>query len=133
MDLVPSLLKIADVAAPADVSFDGEDISDTLLGRLKKSRQAPIYFRRPPDRKSFRKYKDLPDLAVRMGEWKFLCDLGGRNPQLYHLNQDPGESTNLIERYPELTERLTRDVLNWNATMPVDGVAAPQAKAPAAP
>jgi len=125
MDLAPSLLKIAGVAAPVDVKFDGEDISATLTGRSEASRSAPIFFRRPPDRKSFRHYKDLPDLAVRSHEWKFLCDMGGSNPQLYNLKNDPGESNNLVEKYPEVVGRLTKDVLNWNETMPVDGVAVP--------
>jgi arylsulfatase A-like enzyme len=84
-DLVPSLLTIAGVAAPADVKFDGEDVSATLLGKRSESRQAPIFWRRPPDRKSPPPMlrRALPDLAVREGNWKLLCEYDGSQIQLY--------------------------------------------------
>lgn len=128
MDLVPSLLKIAGAAAPASVKFDGEDISATLTGRSQASRAAPLFFRRPPDRKQFQRYKNLPDLAVRSGVWKYLCDYDGTNQQLYDVQRDPGESKNLVGQYPEVAERLIREIQAWNKRMPQDGGAAqPQA------
>lgn len=123
MDLVPSLLNITGAPQPDGVTFDGEDISATLTGYAEQSRTASIYFRRPPDRKNFRKYKNLPDLAVRNGKWKLLCDLNSSNPQLYEINTDPGEDHNLSEKLPEITGRLTRSVLEWNGSMPQDAVA----------
>ena len=40
-------------------------------------RKEPIFFRRPPDRDSFFGVKNLPDLAVRSGKWKLLCEYDG--------------------------------------------------------
>ena len=57
MDLVPSLLSVTGVSAPAGAKFDGENLADTLLGKSTNSRKAPLYFRRPPDRENFRHYK----------------------------------------------------------------------------
>ncbi|QDT99574.1 sulfatase-like hydrolase/transferase [Gimesia aquarii] len=120
IDLVPSLLYLAGVSAPEKVIFDGENLAETLIGTSNNSRSAPLFFRRPPDRKDFRSFKNLPDLAVREGKWKLLCDYGGKRPRLYNLESDPSESTNLADQHPQLTSRLIAAVLKWNQSMPVD-------------
>jgi len=120
IDLVPSLLSLAGVSVPKEVHFDGENIADTLIGKSKHSRSAPIFFRRPPDRKHFRSFKDLPDLAVREGKWKLLCDYDGKRPRLYNLETDPAESKNRADQHPALTSRLIAATLQWNQTMPAD-------------
>ncbi|WP_366918990.1 sulfatase-like hydrolase/transferase [uncultured Gimesia sp.] len=120
IDLVPSLLHLCGVSAPKDAHFDGENIADTLVGKSKDSRSAPLFFRRPPDRKNFRSYKNLPDLAVREGKWKLLCDYDGKRPRLHNLETDPTESKNLTDQQLELTKRLIAAILQWNATMPAD-------------
>lgn len=118
IDLVPSLLNLAGV--PADAPFDGENISDVLIGNSKQSRTAPIFFRRPPDRKSFYGINNLPDFAMRSGQWKLLCDYGGKKPFLYDLEKDPGEKVDLALRHPEIVDRLTQAVLTWNTSLPKD-------------
>jgi len=120
IDLVPSLLSLTGIKTPEDVAFDGENLAPVLMGRSKSSRQAPIYFRRPPDRKNFRHYKNLPDLAVRNGKWKFYCDYDGSRPMLYDLIDDPSESTNLAESNIGLVKKLTTEMIAWNRTMPSD-------------
>ena len=120
IDLVPSVLRLADAKAPANTTYDGEDVLDTLLGKSKIGRKAEIYFRRPPDRKNYYGFDQLPDLAVREGPWKLLCDYDGSRPQLYHVPDDPGEEKNLATVKPELVKELTAKVLAWNKTMPED-------------
>ena len=121
-DLVPSLLKLADLKVPADVTFDGEEIAATLVGKGDASRVAPIHWRRPPDRKNSPPalLEPQPDLAVRDGKWKLLCDYDGSNPELYDLSKDLGEKTNLVDRQPDLTKRLTAAVVAWHQSMPAD-------------
>jgi uncharacterized sulfatase len=105
IDLVPSLLNLAGISAPEDVAFDGENLSDTLLGKSNNSRMSPIFFRRPPDRKEYRGDTNLPDFAVRVDQWKLLCDYGGVHAQLYDVKTDPGESHNLADENPDVTKR----------------------------
>jgi uncharacterized sulfatase len=118
IDLTPSLSKLTDAKAPADTNYDGEDVLNTLLGKSKASRKAPIYFSRPPDRKNYYGFKDLPDLAVRNGKWKLLCDYDGGRPELYDLSSDPGETNNLAEKQSKETKELTHKVLDWHQSMP---------------
>jgi uncharacterized sulfatase len=120
-DLVPSLLAIAKVAPPAGVVFDGENLAPVLLGESTASRKAPIFWRRPPDRKTMQPSPELlPALAVREGNWKFLCEYDGSEPQLYDLASDRGETKNVAARNPDHVARLTKAVLEWHLAMPAD-------------
>ena len=120
IDFLPSLLKLAGAKPLVDISYDGEDMLNTLLGRSNKSREAPIFFSRPPDRKNFYDFKNLPDLAVRHGRWKLLCDYDGSRPLLYDVIADPGESSNLAGSQPVVTEKLTNMVTAWFQSMPLN-------------
>jgi uncharacterized sulfatase len=125
IDVATSLLAIAGVNPPAGVNFDGENMANTLLGKAKTSRQAPLFWRRPPDRPGTRGI-DLPDLAVREGRWKLLCEYDGSRPQLYDLAEDRAETINLKDRHPDIVARLTTTVLTWHRSIPPDNGASYQ-------
>jgi uncharacterized sulfatase len=120
IDLVPTLLAIAEAPAPAEIAFDGQDLHAVLLGTSQDSRTAPLFFRRPPDRGSFYGEGNLPDLAVRHGHWKLLCDYDGSLPQLYDLDADRGETNNLASAHPEIVQQMTEMLLAWHKSMPPD-------------
>lgn len=121
-DLVPSILSLAGVPIDSSIRFDGEDLSGTLLGREQASRRAPIHWRRPPDRKNAPPAlsQPQPDLAVREGRWKLLCDYDGSNRQLYDLQLDAAESQNLEAQHSELATRLAAMAVAWHRSMPAD-------------
>ncbi len=122
MDVNRSLYSLTNVAPPDDVRFDGEDMAATLLGKEMKTRNSPIFWRRPPDRPGFGHgmEEDNPDLAVRDGKWKYLVNYDGSDPQLYELDSDVSESNNLATEQKEVVARLHQAVMNWNAGLPVD-------------
>lgn len=117
IDLVPSLLNLANGEVPTENGYDGEELLATLLGKSDTSRQFPIFFSRPPDRKNFYGFENLPDLAVRHGEWKLLCDFDGGRPRLYNVLEDPGESKNLLAAQPERARGMTAKVTEWYKEM----------------
>jgi len=128
-DLVPSLLAIAgvapnDAAAAAGIvtGTDGTDVSQALLGRQPVSHVGPLCWRRPPDRKTWGPLGDerQPDLAIREGTWKLLCDYDGGNPQLYELETDRGEQRNVAGGHLQEAARLTETLLAWHRSMPAD-------------
>ena len=62
-------------------------------------------------------------MTIREGDWKLLTQLGsggfsqpkhlkpkpgGPTGQLYHLSKDPGETTNLYQKHPEIVARLLK-------------------------
>ena len=120
IDLVPTLLDVSGSSHPENVQFDGESLPETLLGKSMVSRKAPLYFRRPPDRDAFYGDGDLPDLAVRNGNWKFLCEYDGAEPELYDMENDRGESSNVASANPEVVSRLSKSVMEWHQSMPAD-------------
>lgn len=121
-DLMPSLLEIAGVVKTEGLQFDGESLAGILLGKSEVSRKAPIFWRRPPDRKTVSPSQPerLPDLAMREGNWKLLCEYDGGQPQLYDLKEDAGEARNVAEQNQEVVDRMTREVRAWHGSMPAD-------------
>ena len=117
MDLVPSLMSLVGATSSNGAEYDGEALLNTLLGKDEKSRKAPLFFERPA---GFKKMpmpefkEEFPDLAVRDGKWKLLCDYDGSRQQLYDLSADPSESKNLADSEPEVTTTLVEKVLDWH-------------------
>jgi len=120
IDLAPTLLDLVGIQPPDGVDFDGQALLDTLLGRSKTSRVGPLFFRRPPDRDTYYQVHDLPDLAVRQGRWKLLCEYDGSDPQLFDLAADPGETSNLADMHPERVRDLSASLIAWHKSMPPD-------------
>jgi arylsulfatase A-like enzyme len=128
LDLVPSLLDIADTDSKGTKS-DGENVADALLGRSKASRESPLSWRRPPDRPGEGGI-DWPDLAVRDGRWKLLCEYDGSQAQLYDLVNDRGETTNLALVHADIVKRLTAAAIAWHQRLPPDNGSQYTATAP---
>ena len=59
-------------------------------------------------------------MAVRDGQWKYLVNYDGSDPQLYDLDADPSESVNLASAGNEVVRRLHAALMTWNSAMPVD-------------
>ncbi|MFG0332971.1 MAG: family 43 glycosylhydrolase, partial [Maioricimonas sp. JB049] len=119
LDLNRSFYELTNVEPPGGIVLDGENLAATLLGRAQRSRQAPIFFRRPPDRPGT-KEEPNPDLAVREGKWKFYVNYDGSRPQLYDLSADVSEKRNVAEAHPDVAARLKQAVMAWNAGLPKD-------------
>lgn len=98
-DLMATLAELVGIDIPDQ---DGTSFLPTLLGRASEQKQHEfLYFEYPA--------KD-GQLAIRMGEWKGVKTGLTKNPQhsweLYNLEQDPFETTNLAVQHPELIEKL---------------------------
>ncbi|NQV33413.1 MAG: N-acetylgalactosamine-6-sulfatase, partial [Phycisphaeraceae bacterium] len=120
IDLVPTILDLTGTPHPRGVTYDGQSVVDVLLGRANASRKAPLFFRRPPDRDAFYGDNDLPDLAVRAGKWKFLCEYDGAEPELYDMDTDRGETRNVAAGHPKVVARLSGLLRDWHQSMPPD-------------
>lgn len=130
IDLVPTLVELVhEEPLPESHPYDGESLIEVLLGRSRASREAPLFFRRPPDRDTFYGVEDLPDLAMRSGRWKLLCEYDGSDAELYDLEKDRGETTDLAARHPDLVKRLSQALVAWHESMPSDNGATYRARA----
>ena len=118
IDLAPSLEALAGVKHPIALC-DGQDLLGVLLGETKESRGGPLFFSRPPHRKNYDTYKNLPDLAVREGKWKLLCNFDGSDRQLYDMQTDRAEKLNQAAERPAVAKELQAKLLKWYHAMPI--------------
>ena len=119
LDLNRSLYEITGTPLPTGTMSDGEDVSAALTGRGRATRQAPIFWRRPPDRPG-KDGIDNPDLAAGDGRWKYYVNFDGGTAQLFDVEADPAETKNLVATEPDIAARLQRAVETWNASVPPD-------------
>lgn len=108
-DLYPTLLELAGVPdAPAHTA-DGVSLASLLRGGPAPVRTS-IYWHYP----HYHSSGATPYGAVRSGNWKWIeYDELGRPPELYDLENDPGESTNRAALNPEMAKQLSADLAAW--------------------
>ncbi len=102
LDLMPTMLEFANIAAPVDRPLDGISLAATLLNR-----------REPMNRQLFWNHK-----AMRDGPWKLI--LGGKGTRadsvgLYNLADDLAESVNLAQAEPARVAAMQRALQEWTA------------------
>lgn len=119
IDLNRSLYTITGVPTPEGTTPDGEDFSDTLVGKSERQRSAPIFWRRPPDRPGPPEGR-FPDMAMRDGKWKAHVSYDGKKVALFDLTKDESEARDVAAENPEIASRLAKATLEWNAKLPTD-------------
>ncbi len=127
IDFMPTLCALAQVKAPA-ADQDGEDMSAALRGE-KRLRHKPLlweYGRKPGQAGKVKNgfpYPKEPDskssnVAIRDGDWKLLVNADGTRTELYRLDRDTNETTNLAEIEKDTAERLKKAALDWRKGLP---------------
>jgi len=100
MDILPTLSKITGAKLEHEDLINGADITSIL---------------KQEDAKTTHEYFFFVKGAVRSGDWKYhqketykvkATARNSKGPSLYNLKNDPSESKNLINDYPEIAERL---------------------------
>jgi uncharacterized sulfatase len=117
VDLLPSLIELASLQL-GDATLDGQDLSLSMLGGKEQRRTKPLFWIRPPDRPGDKGEK-WPDLSVRDGDLKLLLMEDGSGAQLYDLASDPSENHNLAREKPQVVERLSKELLDWRKSLPI--------------
>ncbi len=109
LDVMPTLLDAAGVAAPKNRPLDGTSLLPVLReGKSLGNRQLVWNGK-----------------AIRDGQWKLMIDgKGDKGVGLYDLASDIGEQTNVAKQHPERTEMLLAALKAWEADV-ADG-ATPQ-------
>jgi arylsulfatase A-like enzyme len=102
MELLPTLLNLADVKPPEGVILDGFDVMP-VLAEGKPSPRKDMFWKRQGHE------------AARVDNWKWI-----RNPSgtfLFDLSKDIGEKTNLIDKMPEKAAEMEARFAAWLKTM----------------
>ncbi len=112
VDLMATFASVTGQTLPDDAGEDSYDLTPVLFG---ESLEGPI-------REAAVHHSSNGTFAIRQGSWKLIEGLGsgGFTPprsikpgpgdptgQLYHIEDDPGETNNLYAEHPEVVERLS--------------------------
>jgi arylsulfatase A len=113
-DLFPTFLAAAGVAAPSDRVIDGANVLPVLTRAAQDvARPQPLFWRlhMAPNAK----------IALRVGDWKILCDEKLADFELYNLAADPHETTDLRATEPSRFAALREQLVKHNAAIDAEG------------
>jgi arylsulfatase A len=134
VDVLPTVCGLLEVESPAGVYLDGSDLTPLLRAQGSRTfeRHQPLFWHLQ---------KSRPIVAMRDGRFVLVADpdyelstnnmfqeewipkirAGGyRNFQLFDLEADPSQTTNISAENPELTEKLKARLLEINASIMAD-------------
>lgn len=103
-DLFPTFTDIAGLSDQTPDNLDGQSFKDHLL------QQTPF-----PGRDIFFGYEPKLGTAMRSGSWKMIVK--GDDQQLYNLESDPQETTNLIEQHPDKAKAMHQAIEQFKSTV----------------
>jgi len=109
-DFLPTLTEFAQVSMPLPEGIDGNSIVPTLLGRGEQVRHPYLYWedgeyeRIPP----YQLIRDSFMQAVRMRNWKGVKNSPADRIELYNLDLDIEEKTDLSDAHPDIVEQISR-------------------------
>jgi arylsulfatase A len=107
-DMMPAFCELAGVPDAMPENIDGISIVPELLGRGDQEKHECLYWEWPLYDWRKRAYVENGLMqAVRSGNWKMLRHRQNEAWELYDLENDIGEQSNIAEKHPEIIARLT--------------------------
>lgn len=108
IDILPTVVTLAGGTLPTDRQFDGVNIAPLLFGAPNAK----------PLRDTFYFYRGLKLEAVRSGSWKLHLEKG----ELYNLEADIAEATNVAAAHAEIVARLRGIADQMHDDLGLDGL-----------
>jgi arylsulfatase A len=105
-DLLATFAEMSAAALP-DQPIDGTSFVSLLRDPKSDWQRKSIYFHYP------HYHHSTPAGAIRQGPWKLIEFFETGDVELYHLDKDIGESTNVADKSPELAQALRKELANW--------------------
>ncbi len=117
MDWFPTFAKLTGGTVSAEHPIDGKDITGVLLGTGKRDGEEMFY------------YMDGKLQAYRSGNWKIKLPYAGNQGNkgmkavephpllLVDLSKDPGEKTNLAEKYPDKVAQMQNRMKDFEQSL----------------
>ena len=115
VDLLPTFLELAGASYPENYQADGGSIVSAIKGE-SFSRQKPIFWdwRFSSDRHDF-----WPSAAVQEGNWKLLTNDELGKAELYHIDSDWAEQTDVSADNPERLQELMDKLKAFQRSLPI--------------
>lgn len=98
LDFLPTIANLSGASIPTDRTIDGHDISSFILSEKEDSPRDTFFY-----------YIADNLAAVRSGKWKLHVWRHNQEVrELYNLETDPGETTNIIDQRPDIVASLDK-------------------------
>lgn len=105
LDILPTIIDLCGIAMPDNRTIDGHSLLPELYGTMSQDNKRSLFFywnRRYPEKYS--------NMALHYGKYKLVAhtayDSAIDKFELYNINADPGERSNLVNNHPEMAQTL---------------------------
>ena len=121
-DWLPTLTELCDLNAPKNLNWDGRSIASLLEGKTKNWKERSLFVSKQADQLSLWKpggnnQEKYPHFAVLSEKWRYV------NGELYDINADPSQKTNVAKQHPEVTRNLYAEYKQWFEDVTEEGSA----------
>lgn len=106
-DFYPTILGIAGLPAKPDQHLDGVDLSPVLKGETIGER--PLYWHYP----HYGNQGGEPSAIMIQDGWKLITYFEDYRKELYQIQDDIGEQTDLADQHPERVDAMAEAIANW--------------------
>jgi len=112
-DLLPTLADLLDLDLAGSKPLDGTSLKPLLYGETEgwPNRILFVDTQRRPDLVKYKQYAVMDD------SWRLV-----NGHELYHMQEDPGQTQNLIDEHPEVATRLAEAYEHWWESIVEEGV-----------
>lgn len=117
LDLYPTILDMLALPDRPEGTLDGVSFAASLRGESDFGLNRPLYWYSDRGRRG--STGDLNAAVVRQGSFKLIEFFNEDRLELYNLDLDPGETTNLANELPEVRDRLMAKLAAWKTEMKV--------------
>ena len=118
LDLYPTILEMAGAKIPKEYSLDGQSLVPLLAQTQCRLERKALYWHFPAYLQSNgvvkgSPFRTTPAGSIRMGDWKLIEFFEDGRKELYNLQDDVGETTNLASRHPGKADELYQALVAW--------------------
>ena len=115
VDFYPTLLKAIGVAPDKKQTLDGVSMLNTWRDPAAAPKRAAMYWHYPLEKPHF--LGGRSGGAIRSGSWKLIEFFDTNKVELFHLDSDPSEKTNLAAQRPNKRHELHTQLIRWRKSV----------------
>ena len=109
---MPTLAALLDLELP-DRPYDGIDIMPILQGERQERGKPIAFYFRDAVALSADRYKLIASEQTSGKRAGGAVDFTGKKFELYDLTNDPGETTDLADQYPDIVDSMKAELRRW--------------------
>ena len=115
IDLLPTILDVLDIPLTAEIQ--GQSLLPLIEGNGDFQEETAFSETTPCGYSCPKRLEEHRRRSVRSNDWKLIAnytpDTNETTYELYHLAEDPGETKNVLDEYPDVVEQFKQEMQRW--------------------